>query len=102
MRPDTRAYAARVLPAPKVAIGSIRRALAFLRELRRGLAAWTGTCAAYYAAAARYQELSRLANAELRRRGLSRGTLARDVCHRPDPAAERRAPPPSETDGGNV
>jgi hypothetical protein len=33
----------------------------------------------YYAAAARYEELSRLSDAELRRRGLSRATLARDV-----------------------
>jgi hypothetical protein len=31
-------------------------------------------------AAAVYRELARLSDAELRHRGLSRGTLARDVC----------------------
>ena len=44
---------------------------------------WIADCieamADHYAAAAKYEELSRLADAELRRRGLSRATLARDV-----------------------
>jgi hypothetical protein len=44
---------------------------------------WIADCievmADHYAAAAKYEELSRLADAELRRRGLSRSTLARDV-----------------------
>jgi hypothetical protein len=35
----------------------------------------------HYAAAAMYEQLSRLSDAELQRRGLSRSTLARDVCH---------------------
>jgi hypothetical protein len=39
------------------------------------------TCAAYYEAAAVYEDLSRLSDVELLRRGLSRGTLARDVCN---------------------
>jgi hypothetical protein len=89
MGPDTRAQTAKLMPVRAVAVESVRRALAWVRELRRSLAAWAATCAAYYAAAARYQDLSRLANAELRRRGLTRGTLARDVCPRPDPEAER-------------
>jgi hypothetical protein len=38
-----------------------------------------GTCADYYAAAAMYEQLSALSDAELMRRGLSRATLARDV-----------------------
>lgn len=38
------------------------------------------TAADYYAAAALYEQLSRLSDADLRRRGLSRDTLARDVC----------------------
>jgi hypothetical protein len=48
------------------------------------------TCAAYYAAAARCEELSGLADAELRRRGLLRETLARDVCACLDRADARR------------
>jgi len=41
---------------------------------------WATACADYYAAAAMYEQLSRLSNAELERRGLTRATLARDVC----------------------
>ena len=37
-------------------------------------------CARYQEAAALYQQLSCLSDAELQRRGLSRATLARDVC----------------------
>lgn len=45
-----------------------------------GLAvSWLGTCAAYYAASAMYEDLARLSDAELRRRGLRRKTLARDA-----------------------
>jgi hypothetical protein len=36
-------------------------------------------CADYYAAAAIYEQLSALSDAELARRGLSRATLAREV-----------------------
>jgi hypothetical protein len=52
-----------------------------LGALKTYLAAWIETCAAYYNAAARYDQLSRLSDAELHRRGLSRETLARDVCN---------------------
>jgi hypothetical protein len=45
------------------------------------------TCADYYAAAAIYEQLATLSDAELTRRGLSRATLARDVCA----ACDRRA-----------
>ena len=51
---------------------------------------WVADCikvmADHYAAAVKYEQLSRLSNAELQRRGLSRATLARDVlapCDRP-------------------
>jgi hypothetical protein len=37
------------------------------------------TIAAYHAAAAMYEDLARLSDAELHRRGLSRARLARDV-----------------------
>jgi hypothetical protein len=43
------------------------------------VAAWIETCADHYAAAAMYQQLSRLSDAELHKRGLSRNTLGRDV-----------------------
>ena len=41
------------------------------------LAEWIETCGRYYGAAATYEELSRLSDAELARRGLSRDTLHR-------------------------
>jgi hypothetical protein len=43
------------------------------------LLAWAGTCAAHWEAAALYDQLSALSDADLARRGLSRATLARDV-----------------------
>jgi hypothetical protein len=54
---------------------------------------WIADCvevlSGYYAAAATYEQLSRLSDAELRRRGLSRDTLARDVCAACESAAAR-------------
>ena len=50
---------------------------------------WANTCADYYAAAAMYEQLSKLSNAELHKRGLSRETLARDVCGSCDRAVGR-------------
>ncbi len=44
-----------------------------------GFTAWAEACADSYAASAAYENLSRLSDAELRRRGLSRENLARDV-----------------------
>ena len=41
--------------------------------------AWLNACADYYAAAAIYEQLSKLSDAELHRRGLSRETLVRDA-----------------------
>ena len=41
---------------------------------------WLSTCARYYRAAALFEELSRLSDAELARRGLDRATLARELC----------------------
>ena len=48
---------------------------------------YVNTCADYYAAAAMYEQLSKLSNAELERRGLNRATLAQNVrntCDRTD------------------
>ena len=61
-------------------LGTPRPSLgAHLGALGSHLAAWVGTCADYYRAAALYSEFSGLSDAELRRRGLSRATLAADL-----------------------
>ena len=49
------------------------------RSIGHRVVVWAETCADYYAAAANYEQLSVLSDAELARRGLSRATLARDV-----------------------
>jgi hypothetical protein len=43
------------------------------------IADWLATAADYYYAAADYERLARLSDAELHRRGLSRATLAWDI-----------------------
>lgn len=51
------------------------------------LAAWIRACGDAYVASAIYEDLSRLSDAELQRRGLSRENLAREVfksCERRD------------------
>ena len=58
-----------------------------IRLAGQRIATWATTCADYYAAATMYEQLSRLSNAELHKRGLSRDTLARDVCHSRDQTA---------------
>jgi hypothetical protein len=50
-----------------------------LGALGKRLTAWIETCASYYASAALYEELARLSDAELNRRGLTRATLAWDI-----------------------
>jgi hypothetical protein len=49
------------------------------RQLALGVMEWMATCASYYAAAGLYERLSKLSDAELRRRGLSRDSLAQSV-----------------------
>jgi len=44
------------------------------------IASWVATCSDYFAAASIYDELRGLSDAELHRRGLSRDSLARDIC----------------------
>jgi hypothetical protein len=60
-----------------------------IARLRARVANWITTAADHYAAAAMYEQLSRLSNAEFQRRGLSRATLARDVCDTCRPGTER-------------
>jgi hypothetical protein len=70
-----------LLPSDGVVVGgSARRLSDRLRCLASWLVSWRDTCADYSAAAARYEQLSALSDAELARRGLSRTTLARDLC----------------------
>ena len=60
-----------------------------IKSLARFIITWANSCADYYAAAAMYEQLSRLSNAELHKRGLSRDTLARDLCQSCDRTAGR-------------
>jgi hypothetical protein len=52
----------------------------WLKSVGQRASAWASACADYYSAAALYDGLRGLSDAELRRRGLSRDTLARDAC----------------------
>src|SRR5262249_46243436 len=71
---------------PMAALSPVRRKgelksrlFAGIRRLATHAARWIKTAAAYYEAAAALEQLSRLSDAELGRRGLTRATLARDV-----------------------
>ena len=64
-----------------------RLVAAGLFTLKAQVGAWLQTCADYYEAAALFDQLSGLSDAELSRRGLSRATLARDVCEACDSTA---------------
>ena len=67
-------------PAKAASLDDAKPSLAVrIGALKAFLVACAETCADYYAAAALYDELSGLSDAELRRRGLSRDTLARDI-----------------------
>ena len=61
----------------------------WLRSISARLVAWVKTCADHYAAAATYEGLSRLSDAQLHHRGLSRDILARDLTAGRDQAFER-------------
>ena len=63
--------------APAEALGA--RLGGSLASLLSKVRAAVETCADYYAAAAMYEQLSALSDAELSRRGLSRATLAQDA-----------------------
>jgi hypothetical protein len=59
-----------------------------VRRTAAWASAWIETCTDYYWAAAIYERLSGLSDAELRRRGLSRTTLASEIvkaCDRTNP-----------------
>jgi hypothetical protein len=50
------------------------------RSIGLRLVAWAQHFNDYWVAATMYEQLSRLSDVQLARRGLSRGTLAHDVC----------------------
>jgi hypothetical protein len=60
-----------------------------IKSLARLFVTWADNCGNNYAAAAIYGQLTRLSNAELHKRGLSRDTLARNVLQSRDTTAER-------------
>lgn len=69
-----------LLPSDVVAEdGSINRLSERLKSAWGSVVAWVETCAEYRAAAAIYEQLTALSDAELARRGLSRSTLAHHV-----------------------
>jgi hypothetical protein len=72
------------------------------RGLLARLAAWVTSCADHYAVAAAYEELSRLSDAELKRRALTRDILARDLSSARLPPMARRVPPGAGVSRGNV
>ena len=57
-----------------------------LRAFATSLSAWLATCRHYHAAASHYEDLSRLSDAELERRGLTRSTLGQHACEAADRA----------------
>jgi hypothetical protein len=60
--------------------GSASDLSGWIRKLGRQIATCASTCADYTAAAGAYEQMRGLSDAELQRRGLSRATLARDLC----------------------
>ena len=67
--------------APKADVGP---RFARLEVVAATVAAWLTACRNYYAASSRYEDLSRLSDAELERRGLTRTTLGRHACEAGD------------------
>ena len=89
-----------ILPTVVLAAGEPRRTLSdWITCVGRRIVTWAETCADYHAAAAMYEQLSALSDAELMRRDLSRATLARHVlaaCDRvSNPAMASKARPRS-------
>jgi hypothetical protein len=78
------------LPAVLPSAGAYGWLAGRLSPLGRLIADAIEALADYSAAAARYEQLSRLSDAELGRRGLSRNSLAREVCAACDRTTPRR------------
>ena len=74
-----------LLGGQAIASGSAEPITKSVKSLAQKAAIWMKACAAYWEAAALYDELRKLSDAELRRRGLSRDSLARHACRSHDP-----------------
>ena len=72
-------YASSYSSSRPMVIGRASQRHGWFRRLRTRGGVWLAICVDYYEAAAMYEELSRLSDAELARRGLNRPSLARDV-----------------------
>jgi hypothetical protein len=59
-----------------------------LKAFATSLTTWLAVGRHYYQAAARYEDLSRLSDAELERRGLERTTLGQHACEEGDRAGK--------------
>jgi hypothetical protein len=68
-----------ILRSGDVEGGSTRRVSYRLKSAWLSLVTWMDTCAEHWAAAAIYEQLSALSDAELAWRGFARSTLARDL-----------------------
>ena len=66
------------LPAEAARLSASQLLRSAFGSLAQRIADWITRAADYYEAAAMYEQPSRLSDAELTRRGLSRATLARD------------------------
>lgn len=73
---------AQAVPAETTSAQPAATVAGWLASMRQRIAAYVGACADYWAAASIYEELRGLSDTELRRRGMSRATLARDICDR--------------------
>ena len=67
------------MAAPASGSKSLPASASFLISIAQRIAAYASACADYWSAATVYEDLRRLSDTELRRRGLSRDTLGRDV-----------------------
>ena len=65
-----------------------RRLFQSLKAAAVWLSEWFDSCADHYAAARMYESLSRLSDAQLEHRGLSRATLAQDLFRMCDRTSE--------------
>ena len=66
---------------------SIPLLTSWIKSFGGRIISWLKICRDYHAAAGIYDELRGLCGAELKRRGLSRETLARDICSACDSAS---------------
>ena len=52
----------------------------FIKPIVEYTSAWINTCVDYWSAADMYEQLSRLSDAELHHRGLTRANLGQEIC----------------------